>query len=337
MPRTKLQCCLAVAIVLTSGCGDDSDGAADEGSTSSSTGLETGATSVTADTGATAGTEASGGSTTTESGEETLDSSSDGTGGEGPESSGETAGSSEGDASSGDSESSSTGEFVEVPEDEAHFIPQHVPNTLRVGGIGEVWLTLYASTLVDGPNGVEYYTAVRNDGEIPVCLGSVTTYFVDVTDTLVASWSAGLYLRNYYRRDQGTGNYTLCIAPGDIAMTASTMDLPPEIVIDELWYLMHEFPGFLFYDIVPVEPLLTVTDVVVVPNGDGGGHYTGTFTNRSDTTLDVASVSIFPVNRVGRPLGMATSRTEVEVPPGGSVAFETSMVADLGNGFVTAP
>lgn len=231
----------------------------------------------------------------------------------------------------------STGDFEEVPEDEAYFIPQHVPNTLRENDLGEVWLTLYASTLREGPNGLEYYTAIRNDGDVPVCMGSVSTYFVDCTDTLVYTWGAGLYLRDYYRHDFGEGGYTACIAPGQVAMTASTEGLPPQIVLDEVWYMKHEFPGFLFYDIVQVEQPITVTDVEVVPTENGGGYYRGVYTNRTDEPLSAGNVAVFPVNRVGRPLGVATTRIETEIPAGGSVTFETSVVADLGDDFVTFP
>lgn len=240
------------------------------------------------------------------------------------------------DTTSSAEASGTTGPFEEVPEEEALFIPQQVSNTLR-DGAGDVWLTLFASTLLEGPNGLEYYTAIRNDGEIPVCLGSVTTYFVDDTDTLVATYGTGLYLRNYYRHENGEGTYTVCIAPGEVAMSAVTENLPEEIVLSELWYLKHEFPGHLFYDIAPVESPIAVSDVNAVPSGDGGGFYTGTYTNRLDEPLSAANVAIFPVNRVGRPLGVATSRTDLEIPPGGTWTFETTTVPDFGDGFVTFP
>ena len=42
------------------------------------------------------------------------------------------------------------------------------------------------------------------------------------------------------------------------------------------------------------------------------------------------SVSVFPVNRAGRPLGAALSHGEVVIPPGGVWAFETNSVAAPG-------
>lgn len=342
--------CLWVATVLSVGCSGTS-GESSSGNTteSGSAGFTSTGTPSSTTLGSTQSSgPASGGEGTTgdlasssdnTAGRSDSASSSDSTAGRSDSASSSDSTAGHGDSSSEPAESSSTGDFVEVPEDEAFFVPQGVSNTLRENDIGEVWLTLFASTLVEGPDGLEYYTAIRNDGEMPVCQGSVTTYFMDKTDTFMASWGASLYLRNYYRHENGEGDMTLCIGPGDIAMSATPRDLPPAIVLDELWYMKHEFPGFLFYDIVPIEQPVTVTDVEAVPSGDGnGGFYRGTFTNRIDETLNSASVAIFPVNRVGRPLGIATSRAmDLEIPPGGTWTFETTTVRDLGDDFVTFP
>ena len=47
-------------------------------------------------------------------------------------------------------------------------------------------------------------------------------------------------------------------------------------------------------------------------------------------TASALSVSVFPLNRVGRPLGVATSSATLDVPPGGAWTFETSTVDDPG-------
>ena len=67
------------------------------------------------------------------------------------------------------------------------------------------------------------------------------------------------------------------------------------------------------------------------------GHYTGKVTNGLDVAVSAPAVAIFPVNRVGRPLGQATSSAIVDIPPGGSWAFETSAVDDLGVDYLAYP
>jgi hypothetical protein len=49
--------------------------------------------------------------------------------------------------------------------------------------------------------------------------------------------------------------------------------------------------------------------------------------------LSGAKVAVFPVNRVGRPLGVATTSVGMELPAAGSWMFETSSVRDLGVGY----
>ena len=53
--------------------------------------------------------------------------------------------------------------------------------------------------------------------------------------------------------------------------------------------------------------------------------------------MSAPTVTIFPVNRVGRPLGAATASSTIDIPPGGSWSFETSPVDDLGVDYVAYP
>ena len=72
--------------------------------------------------------------------------------------------------------------------------------------------------------------------------------------------------------------------------------------------MTHTFPTFGAFDgIVPLVGL-TVTQVETVPKASGSA-YKGTLTNGLDVTASAPTVAIFPLNRVGRPLGMATSGT----------------------------
>jgi hypothetical protein len=114
-------------------------------------------------------------------------------------------------------------------------------------------------------------------------------------------------------------------------MSAAT-ELPNEIVIEKLGYLQHRFPAFTIDGIVPIEGL-DVSDVQTIAKTDGK-LYTGKLSNRFDKTVTDPSVAIFPMNRVGRPLGVATSKTTTDIPPGSSWSFESTDVTDLGVGYV---
>jgi hypothetical protein len=212
--------------------------------------------------------------------------------------------------------------------DDLTSVPGGLANTLLDGEVPG-GLTLIAFTLTQGATGPELYAAVRNDGQTPSCEPGMTTYFVDDADQVVATVGSVLRSQQFYRLD--SGEIVSCVDPGQIAMAGST-DLPAEIVIGRLAYLKHAFPAFTVGDLAPVDAPV-VSDVKVVSTVSGSA-YTGTVTNALDMAASEASVAIFPVNRVGRPLGMATISAGGGVPAAGSWMFQTSAVHDPGVDYV---
>lgn len=212
-----------------------------------------------------------------------------------------------------------------APGDDRLFVPEGLPNTPRAGEVG-VTLKLVAATLVQGPAGLEYYAAVRNDGNAPSCNGGMLTDFIDKAGQTVASVGTALRSKQLYRLDATT--ILSCVDPGQIAMTDST-SLPAEVVIGELERLTHTFPTFGGFDAIVPLTGLTVGQVETVAK-PGGSAYTGILTNGLDVTASAPTVAIFPLNRVGRPLGMATSSTTSVLQPGGTWSFETTTVNDPG-------
>ena len=160
----------------------------------------------------------------------------------------------------------------------------------------------------------------------------MTTYFVDKAGQVVTSATGVLESIHFYRRD--TGEVLRCLAPGEIGMTGLAV-LPPEVVLGELGSLQHAFPAFTVNDIAPVDAL-TVSDVRSVATGVGT-LYAGTLKNGLDVPVSAPRVTVFPVNRVGRPLGMATTSAESELASGSSWSFETSNVDAEGVDFTAFP
>jgi hypothetical protein len=232
-----------------------------------------------------------------------------------------------GGASIGDGSSSADG-AAGRDGDDLLFVPDGLANTNldgdRAGG-----LKLVAFTLVREAKGLSLYAAVTNVGATPACEAGMTTYFIDKADQVVTSAGSVLQSKQFYRLDDGV--IVRCIAPGQIAMSAAT-DLPSDLVIEKLGYLQHRFPAFMIDGIVPIEGF-DVSEVQTIARGDGK-RYTGKLINRFDKAVTEPSVAIFPINRVGRPLGVATGKTTTDVSPGGSWSFESTDVADLGVGYV---
>jgi hypothetical protein len=189
-------------------------------------------------------------------------------------------------------------------------------------------VTVVASTLVQEAAAPAIYVAVRNDGEAPACNVGMMMDFLDPVGYVVTSVGAGVWSKQYYRLDPDV--ILNCIDPGEIGMAAAA--LPADLVIAELGSLRHSFPGFILQDIVHLEGL-TVSGVKTVKTG-AGTAYTGKLTNGFDVAVSAPTAAIFPVNRVGRPLGMVTSSAATgDLTPGGSLTFETSPVTDPGAGY----
>jgi hypothetical protein len=215
--------------------------------------------------------------------------------------------------------------------DDLLFVPQGLSNT-NVDGQDE-GLTLVAFTLMQEPTGPKLYAAVRNDGDTPACAAGMTTDFRDKAGQVVTSSGAVLQSGRLYRMTDGT--ILACVAPGQVAMAAST-DLPTSMVIDQLGSLQHLFPSFTLPGVVPISGL-SVSDVQPVVT-DAGDAYTGKVTSALDVSVSNPRVTIFPVNRVGRPLGAATATSSTsDLPPGGSWTFTTSAVNTLGVDYVAYP
>ena len=208
--------------------------------------------------------------------------------------------------------------------DDRLFVPEGLPNTNENGQ--DVGLVLVAFTLVPGANGPSFYAAVQNVWPTPLCEAGMMISFYDSGGQLVGSAASVLQSGRFSLVNDGSGAIIPCVDPGQIAMTGE-MALPDTIAIAQLGSLQHLFPSFNL-DVTPVGGL-TVTGVEAVASAQGTA-YTGTVVNDLGSTLSAPSVTIFPVNRVGRPLGMAIASTTIDLAPGGTWTFQTDVVDDPG-------
>lgn len=211
------------------------------------------------------------------------------------------------------------------------FVPEDLPNTPMGGQVAD-GLRLIAFTLRQGASGLALYGAVKNERDTPACEGGMTTYFIDTGGQVVTSATSVLESAHFYRRE--AGEVIRCLAPGEVGMTA-LVGLPNEIALEQLGSLQHAFPAFTVNDIAPVEAL-SVSDVKPVTTGVGT-LYAGTLMNGLDVTVSTPRVTVFPVNRVGRPLGMATSGAASELAAQSTWNFETGNVDASGVAFTAYP
>lgn len=202
-------------------------------------------------------------------------------------------------------------------DDHVRIVPEGLRVTALPGGNGVLEVT--ALTLRKGSSSTEVYAALKNDGDIPACTAAFSIELFDATGQSLAAGIGGLLTQQFYRLIDGSGSIAACVGPGDVTIAAVT-DLPAEIAIEDIKTIVYRCPYYAL-DVVPVAGL-GIDDLKRVTEA-GGSTYTGTLVNDFDVAVSAPSVAVFPLNRVGRPLGMAIGRSTEEIAPGGSWTFHT--------------
>lgn len=216
-------------------------------------------------------------------------------------------------------------------ESEPRIVPEGITVTALPGGNGV--LDVIALTLTKEPSGAAVYAALKNDGDVPACSAAFSVELFDEAEQSIASGIGGLLTQHFYRLTDGSHAIAACVGPGDVTMAAIT-DLPADLVVEDVRTVVYRCPYFAL-DVVAVDGL-TVSQLKRV-TGTGGTAYRGKLVNELDVQVSQPSVTVFPVTRVGRPLGVAIGSGTADVPPGGEWAFETSTVAAPGSDFVAYP
>jgi hypothetical protein len=205
-------------------------------------------------------------------------------------------------------------------EHDERILPDDLSVTALAGGNGV--LDVVALTLRKGPSGTELYATLKNNGDRPACDAALAVELFDKAEDSIAAGIGALWTQHFYRLTDGSGTIAACAGPGDVSLAYLT-DLPSEIAIDDVGTVVYRCPYFAL-DVEPI-PGLSLDHVMSVTRSTGSA-YTGRFVNSLDVAVNNPSVAVFPVNRVGRPLGVATGSGSNESPPGGSWTFETNTV-----------
>jgi len=222
-----------------------------------------------------------------------------------------------------------------VATDDALIVPQGLDVSVSVGN--NSIFSVVALTLRDTSSGPQLYAAVKNEGDAPGCNVSFSVTLYDKDEQTVGAGVSGLVVRRFYelKSDDGSSSIAGCVSPGDVTMLAIVnLDLGSTPIADvrkvvystQYWYLAN---------LVAIDGV-TLKDVTAV-NKSKGVAYTGALVNELDKPLSNPTVAIFPLNAVGRPLGVAYGRATLDVAPGASWAFETETVTDAGVGFDAYP
>ena len=81
---------------------------------------------------------------------------------------------------------------------------------------------------------------------------------------------------------------------------------------------------------------LTITQVNAVTT-NAGTTYTGTVVNALNQVVSDPSIRVFPLNRVGRPLGVAKGGDSSQIPAAGTWTFQTDTVDTPGVDWAAFP
>jgi hypothetical protein len=206
------------------------------------------------------------------------------------------------------------------------IVPAGLSVTALPGGNGV--LAVIALTLHKGPSNTQLYATVKNTGDVPACDAALSVELFDQAEQSLAAGISGLLTQHFYRRTDGSGAIAACIGPGDVTVGA-VLDLPSELAIEDVGHVIYRCPYFAL-DVTALEGL-------TVSGAQGTrANYHGMLVNHLDVTVKHPSVTVFPINRAQRPLGMTVVNGDMDIPPGGSWNFETSL-AELGFDYLAFP
>jgi hypothetical protein len=209
--------------------------------------------------------------------------------------------------------------------DDSPIVPERLDVTAKPGGCGP--LELVGLTLQRGASSNELYAALKNAGDAAACSPAFSVELFDAGEQFLATGLGGLLVQRFYRVADDSATVAACVGPGDTAMIAIT-DLPSDIEIENVGSVVY-WCNYWAVDGAPVVGGISITDVRAV-TGEAGTAYTGALVNALEVPLSSPSVAIFPLNRVGRPLGVALGYGLDDVLPGESWQFETNAVHDAG-------
>ena len=220
-------------------------------------------------------------------------------------------------------------------DDDRDAPPRIVPENLSVRALegGNGVLELRALTLQREPSGPVLYAALTNVGDAPACHAALSVELYDRDEQSVAAGISGLLTQRFYRLTDGSESIAACVGPGDVTMAAVT-DWPSDLAIEDVGFAVYRCPYFAL-DVEPIDGL-AIRDVKRVTRG-AETAYAGTFENGFDVAVRDPSVTVFPVDRGGRPLGIATTVGADEIAPGERWRFETSRVDVTATDYVAFP
>ncbi len=219
--------------------------------------------------------------------------------------------------------------------DDALIVPQGLPISLEEGGAGV--FDLYALTLRDEPDGLVLYAALKNtdSSTTPACDAALRVTLYDKSNQPIGMFINGLYTSHFYLYTLPDNSTTVasCASPGDIAMTQIDT-MATDITVADVGSIVYYYSYFALDSVLLAG--LTVSQVTPVTTS-AGTSYTGTVINQMSTTVSQPSVAVFPVNSVGRPLGIAKAGDDSQVPAGGSWTFQTTTVDMAGVNYAAFP
>ena len=218
-----------------------------------------------------------------------------------------------------------------IDDADALIVPQSL-DVIQRPGLNSAF-DVIALTLREGSGSLQLFASVRNDGTVPSCSPSFSVELHDSTDNVIAAGITGLLVPHVYNVTDVADTIAGCVAPGEVTMAAIT-DSSLNVALADVVQVVYG-SNYWNLNVVPI-PGMLISDVQAVPQSNGVA-YSGTLLNGLDMTLDNPAVEVFPVNRVGRPLGVALAGGSVQVPPCGSWPFTTDSVFDPGVGFVAFP
>lgn len=207
---------------------------------------------------------------------------------------------------------------AEHDRSQARFAPD-IPNEY-VGKLADPRLKVVGHTIHEGRLGPEWLVAIENVGTETLCNLEMSYAFLDTSGRTLSKGSKLLELP-LKRSANGSGVVLGCLGRAEVAMVYDKLVLA-DVNAALVARVTHDFDGVVANDVRPTQEFRAVGSW---RSPDAAGtRISGTLHNDSDSDISYPAVTIFGVNRHGRPLFACEAVERSSVAAGSSWAFATT-------------
>jgi hypothetical protein len=208
--------------------------------------------------------------------------------------------------------------------DETLFVPEGVPYELDARSADTHGLKIVAGTVMQFEDIRFWLVAVKNESTRFVCEPWVVATFEDSDKVVVGGAQGPAHAATHLTQHQTPER---CLSAGEVGVAMRGIQGDNLAVpIRRIVYQLHG----IFRDAATPFSDLALDNIVIEDASADATFVTGTMTNHGANTLEGATASLYPLNKVGRPFSFGIAVAPAPLAPRSSWNFQMAIHGPIG-------